>query len=758
MSVHLMNPSLQQALQLARSGYLVLPLFEPTGRGCSCGNLDCTRIGKHPRTAHGVHDATTDPEVITAWWSRYPEANIGLATGSKSGRFVLDVDGPEGRATLAGLAGSQPPAPEAAKILTGRGEHYFFRCDGIQVGNARLGPGLDLRGDGGYVVGPGSRHASGKRYRHAQWGRVRPARLLPDIPPNWLKALIAPRPLVQTIVSASTVDRTRAYADAALHDELDRLRHAVEGERNVTLNLCAFRLGQLVGAALLDANTVASAVLRVAQQIGLGESEAEATIRSGLSAGQRSPRTLELAAEAVTARVTELVLHDPLAEELAALGETDADNAQRLARRFGRDLVCTPGKQYLVYDGQRWQQDDGRRRFGFAEETARTIAGEVAHLPDPPEKARRAAFAKASLSKGALDRMLDVAQHRLMKEDRLFDADPFFLNTANGTLDLRTGGLRPHASTDLLTKLVPVTYDPHATCPTFEGFLERALKNDRPLVAYVQRAVGYTLTGAMGEQVFFFPYGPGGTGKSTLVNLVRDLLGDYGLHTPTETFVAKQYDNGATADLARLAGARMVTAVEVNWSRQIDEARVKMLTGGDPITARHLYHGFFTFQPTCKLWFVANDLPGVRGTAEAFWRRVHVIPFEVIIPKDERDDRLIEKLKAEAPGILAWAVRGCLAWQREGLNPPEAVRRGTEGWQEKADHLRRFCTEELILDAEHFVRAGELHDHYQRWCEVHGEKALDVRKFKAALLGRNLTHKEDRQGSRWQGVKLRPVH
>ena len=220
-----------------------------------------------------------------------------------------------------------------------------------------------------------------------------------------------------------------------------------------------------------------------------------------------------------------------------------------------------------------------------------------------------------------------------------------------------------------LTKLVPVRYDPHATCPTFERFLDRALKNDRLLIAYVQRAIGYTLTGAMGEQVFFFPYGPGGTGKSTLVNVVRDLLGDFGLHTPTETFVAKQYDNGATADLARLAGARMVTAVEVNWSRQIDEARVKMLTGGDPITARHLYQGFFTFQPTCKLWFVANDLPGVRGTAEAFWRRVHVIPFEVIIPKDERDEGLIEKLKAEAPGILAWAVRGCLAWQRGGPEP-----------------------------------------------------------------------------------------
>lgn len=755
MTVHFANPYLHQALSFARSGYAILPLFEPTMLGCACGNPSCSHVGKHPRTPHGVRDATTDADTIADWWRRWPEANVGIATGSSSGVFVLDVDGPEGRATLATLSSNAKPAPSAAKVHTGRGEHYYFRIGGLRVRNPRLGPGLDLRGEGGYVVGVGSRHAAGARYRHAHCGRIRP-RLLPADPPSWLCALIGAAPTSPLAEAKATLPRDVAYAQAALRDELDRLRSATEGERNTTLNLCAFRLGQLVGAGLLDANTVAAAMLPVAHEIGLGEAEAAATIDSGLQAGQCSPRSVELAG-AVVARAAEPLAVDPLAQELAPLGETDADNAQRLARRFEGQLACTPGRGFIIYDGQRWRRDSERRRFSLAEKTARAIAAEASHLPDPRDKARRATFATASLSKGALDRMLDVAQHRLMKDDRLFDADPYLLNVENGTLDLRTGTLRPHDPADLLTKLAPVSYDPSAACPTFEGFLNRAHQGDAATIAYKQRAVGYTLTAAMGEQVFFFAHGRGETGKTTFLNLIRDLLGDYGMHTPMETFVAKQHDNGIPADLARLNGARMVTAIEVNWTRHIDEARVKALTGGDPITARHLYQDFFQFQPVCKLWFGANDYPGVRGTAEAFWRRVHVIPFNVVIPQGEKDMDLPAKLMAEGPGILAWAVRGCLAWQREGLNPPDAVRRGTEGWQQKADHLERFCTEELILDAEHLVRAKELYDHYKRWCGAHGETAFDVRKFKAAIMGRDVAHKQDRHGSLWQGVRLRPV-
>ena len=193
MPVHLPNFRLLRALSLAQSGFAILPLFEPTMMGCACRNPNCTHAGKHPRTSHGVHDATKEPEIIADWWERWPEANIGVATGSSSGVFVLDVDGPVGRTTLATLSGNSKPAPSAAKVHTGRGEHYYFRTNGQKVRNTPLGPGLDLRGDGGYVVGVGSRHASGACYRHAHWGRIRP-RLLPADPPSWLHALIDPAP------------------------------------------------------------------------------------------------------------------------------------------------------------------------------------------------------------------------------------------------------------------------------------------------------------------------------------------------------------------------------------------------------------------------------------------------------------------------------------------------------------------------------------------------------------------------------------
>lgn len=170
MTIKLVNPMLLQASWFAKAGYPVLPLYEPTAEACSCGDASCSRVGKHPRTSHGLDDATTKMKIIDNWWKRRPMANIGVATGIKSGFFVLDIDGDEGRATLASMMADGAALPVDAKINTGRGEHYWFRCEELHVRGRRLGPGLDVRGERGYVVGSGSLHASGRRYRHAHWG------------------------------------------------------------------------------------------------------------------------------------------------------------------------------------------------------------------------------------------------------------------------------------------------------------------------------------------------------------------------------------------------------------------------------------------------------------------------------------------------------------------------------------------------------------------------------------------------------------
>ena len=265
------------------------------------------------------------------------------------------------------------------------------------------------------------------------------------------------------------------------------------------------------------------------------------------------------------------------------------------------------------------------------------------------------------------------------------------------------------------------------------------------------------LTGVTSEQVLFFLYGKSGNnGKSTLVNTLRAMLGDYGIHTPTETLIVKQYDNAIPADLARLAGARMVTASESNFNRQLNEARIKGMTGGDPITARLLYSNYSEFTPELKLWLTGNDRPRVRETDDAFWRRVRVIPFDVEIPLNERDGDLPNKLKGEWPGILQWAVRGCLKWQREKLAEPSAVKQATGDWRKSADHLTRFVREALILDPEGAVSATALYNHYKSWCAKNGEQAMSIKAIKAALGNSfDVKHKRTNLGSQWFGVKLR---
>lgn len=758
MSSYLTNPYHLRAKAMAKLGFAVIPLYEPRGDGCSCGDSNCTHIGKHPRTRHGVRDATDDLAQIERWWSRSPEANIGIATGAKSGIFVLDIDGDEGRATLADLMRGHGPISDAAKVSTGRGEHYYFRWDdSLHVWNGRLGPGIDLRGDGGYVVGMGSRHASGSMYRPGRWGQVRP-KFRPATPPDWLREALTThltRPFSGRPVNNEA--EPRHYGVAAIEAEVNKVRQACRGTRNSTLNTAAFKLGQLVPSGHVNPTVVVERLLAAAKQNGFQQKEAAATIRSGLTAGQREPRWLAAAATAspLTEPITPEVAVDPLAQELALLDETDVGNAERLVRRFGDRLLCTPGLGFLVYDGTRWRRDDHLRRMGYGEQTAAHIASEARHLEREADRAGRARFSKNSQSKSALDRMFDVSRSRLMREDSLLDADPYLLNAENGIIDLRTGKLRPHDASDLQTKLLSVRYEPEAGCPLFLTFLESALRGDAELLAFVKKAVGYSLTGSTSEQVFFFLHGPGSTGKSTFINLIRDLLGDYGTHTPSETLLSKQYDSGIPADLARLQSVRMVTAVEVNWNRQIDEAKLKAMTGGDPITARFLRQNFFTFVPEFKLWMAANDLPGVRGTAEAFWRRVRVVPFTVQVSKESGDSDLPTKLRAELPGILAWAVQGCLAWQREGLTAPEAVQQATEGWVRKADHLVKFAADEFIRDTSCLIGAHDCYERYKAWCAKHGETPSDARRLKQGLEGLDYTHARMRSGSVWRGVKLR---
>jgi putative DNA primase/helicase len=756
-----------RALQWAARGWPVVPLHSVEDGICACARGgSCQHPGKHPRTPNGVHGATTDRKRIKTWLAKWPNANFGIATGRRSGIFVLDVDGTVGKASLEALQDRHGRLPKTVTVKTGKGRHLYFRCDGARVSNSagRLGKGIDVRGDGGYVVAAGSVHVSGALYRYVD-GRGLEDIEVASVPP-WLIDLISAAKSTDRVeeeptvhqIPAADVDRARAFADAARRRELDRLGKAPAHQRNNTLNRAAFKLGQFLPYGLFDSAGVGSELARVAAEIGLDDHEIDPTIQSGLQAGAQHPRRLPFLKSNDRVRTADppTTTGAELTAELAKLGETDTDNAQRFARRFGSKVIHTPGRGWLVYDGKRWQCDDLLQVTELAKETARRIADETQYLDDNGARAARSKFSAHSLGKGALDRMLDLAKSLVAVKDNRLDADLWLFNVENGTIDLHTGRREKHDPRDLLTKLAPVRANRRAKCPLFKKFLRRITGEDAGLQVFIQKAAGYSLTGITTEQVFFFVHGKSGNnGKSTLVNLVRDVLGDYGSHTPTETLLTKQYDNNIPADLARLAGARMVTAIEADANRHLAEAKIKAMTGGEPIVARFMRQNFFSFVPEYKLWLVANDRPRVRGTDEAFWRRVRVIPLGIKIPPGERDRKLSEKLRAEWPGILAWAVRGCLKWKAKGLSQPKAVRSATKGWHQEMDALKKFVGEQLIIAPGHKVPASQLFDLYKKWCSANGEEPLTVQAFKAKLQeSHDMTHSRIKGKSWWRGVKF----
>jgi len=280
------------------------------------------------------------------------------------------------------------------------------------------------------------------------------------------------------------------------------------------------------------------------------------------------------------------------------------------------------------------------------------------------------------------------------------------------------------------------------------------LAGDGELIRFVQKALGYSLTGSTQEQCLFMLYGAGANGKSTLIQTTSTLLGDYSRQTPTETLLVQRGD-GVRNDLARLQGARFVSAVEVEGGRRLAEVLVKPLTGGDTITARFLYGEHFEFQPMFKLWLAVNHKPGVQGTDHAIWRRIHLLPFTVTIPVGEQDKRLAEKLQGELPGILRWAVEGCLAWQREGLEPPAEVKRATGDYRAEMDVIAAFIQDCCVLGDEREVSSKALYEEYTGWCTQMGESPVSQKALATALQERGCTSGRKSGGRLWCGIALK---
>jgi putative DNA primase/helicase len=359
-----------------------------------------------------------------------------------------------------------------------------------------------------------------------------------------------------------------------------------------------------------------------------------------------------------------------------------------------------------------------------------------------------------------INAMLDLARSEpdipILPEQ--LDRHPWLLNCPNGTLELQTGTLREHRREDYITKLCPTPYDPNATAPQWEAFLSRIFDKKSGLIAYVQRMLGCCLTGDVSEQLVWIFWGVGANGKSTLLNTFIEMLSnDYAIKAAPELVMVKRGETHPT-ERADLFGRRLAVCVETDEGRKLAEALVKDLTGGDRQRARRMKEDFWEFTPTHKIILCTNHKPAIAGTDHAMWRRVRLIPFTVIIPEAEQDKRLPEKLQAELPGVLAWCVRGCLDWQRDGLGLPEEVKAATAEYRLDQDLVGRFIADMCDLHPELRCRAGQLYTAFVGWGDCVGEKqavaAKSQRAFGEALRAKGF-ERYTSNGTWYRGLQLR---
>jgi putative DNA primase/helicase len=701
------------ALAYARRGWYVFPIYEPNGNVCACGDTECGRnAGKHPRTTHGLLDATIDEGQIREWWDRWPFANIGVAT-EPSRLFVLDFDKRHGGLeSLRRLVAEHGDFNTRGALSGGGGEHLFFRATIEAASRSNVFkeyPGIDVRAKGGYIIAPPSKHIDGLWYA---WNSGTPDE--PADVPDWLAAMLGPVKRAVDFTPGATIG---------------------EGNRNSFLTSIAgsMRRRGLTGNEIEGALIVAN---RERLTVPLPDKEVSTIAKSVARYAPGNP--------IATDAPIDLRFH------------TEADAAQVLVEQFGADIrYCGKAGGWHLWDGKRWKRDeDDAGILRLAESCTLKIADAASTIADLDERKRLLAFAITLRKRRTLENLVALSRRNQMVaigDPETFDADGWLLNIANGTVDLRTGELLSHDRRNLLTNIVDIDYDPEATCPRWERFLDEIFAGSTETIDFVQRAIGYSLTGSNREHAIFVLWGAGANGKSTLLSILADVLGDYGLTAAPSTFMERQA-GGATNDLAALRGARFVSTIETGERASLAENFVKAVTGGDRISARYLYQEYFSFEPVFKVFLATNHKPVIKGTDEGIWRRIRLIPFTQRFEGANDDHALRQKLEAELPGILAWAVRGCLAWQARGLTPPATVKNATATYRTEMDTFAGFL-ETCDLDDTATVGATELYQSYRAWAEGSGERPVSQRWFGLRLGERGFAKKEVNGRGVWCGIR-----
>ena len=418
---------------------------------------------------------------------------------------------------------------------------------------------------------------------------------------------------------------------------------------------------------------------------------------------------------------------------------TDTGNAHRLYDRFGNIIHYSYNrKKWYVWTEKQWVLDESGAIKKLADEICEDLKRDAVNIPDDDLQEKALKFAKKTAGSNAKEAMIKECQHLydIPISPDLMDAFPDYLNVQNGIVNLKNGELMPHESICLMSKICNAEYDEKRRKPKmWLKFLNDVTGGDKKLQDYIQKCVGYSLSGSNREQCAYFLYGMGNNGKSTFLDTISDLMGTYASNAQPDTLMLQSRlgssGGGANSDIARLKSARFVTCEEPDQGVRLNEGLFKQLTGGSKVTCRFLYGDEFEYTPEFKIWVATNHKPVVRGTDVGIWRRIKLIPFEVNIPKEKVDKNLKYKLRKEFPQILAWAVEGCIKWQAEGLEEPECVIEATKDYKQEMDLIAGFVEQCLIIDYSdgEKIMASDLFALYIKWAKANNEYELSAKKF-----------------------------
>lgn len=715
---------LEHALAYAAIGWRIFPVSKK----------------KKPLTSNGFKDASIDEQKIRAWWTKHPDAGIGVATGQVSGVVVLDIDSHK--------VGAEKALNEILRLkgdfdrtvvaeTGGGGTHFYFVHPGkdVRVPTAKelMGfVGVDVRGDGGYAVLPPSGHESGNFYKWEE-GKS-PFESRPGICPPFMYE--------------------KRQRDAAFKFT----GPITEGQRNAELTNVAGLMRRL-GMEYESINFILQEQNRNRCVPPLSEAEVE-TIAEHIV--KYPPYPNRDGGETESAGL----------EHLLRFEHTDTGFGLMLSSALLGQIKFnhTSGKWYIWRDHY-WQIDDTEEITIKAIDTTMMYRKATALITDEDQLESASKFATIIQSRNKLEAGLLIARAQPSVATKYSDwnLNSHKIAALNGVIDLRTGDMTPGDPMDFISAHMNTEYQPGAKCPLFMKFMEDVFNGDKEVIDFVHRAAGYSLTGDISEQCMFMLVGNGSNGKSTLLGILGDVAGQYAMSMPFTTFERSHQAGQQTNDLAALSnGKRMVFASEPNEGVTINESRIKSLTGGDKISARFLHQEFFEFDFTGKIWLSVNHPPRVLDDSDGFWRRVRRVDFPIkFVAADDytgdvgqrvKDPDLREKLKAEYPGILNWLVEGAIAWYRRGIKIPESVQQATQDYRDDSDPLHAFFSELCILSPDQEVVADDLYKTYMTFCERRQMKHFEIMsstKFHNRL-GRQFT-KDEVKGKRvYIGIGLNP--